>query len=383
MKKISYATQLIDLSDMRAVNKALKSEFLTQGPMVDKFEKTISNYCGAKYAVAVNSGTSALHIACLAAGLKKGDEAITSPITFVASANCILYCGAKPIFADIDDNTICIHSKEIANKISSRTKVIIPVDFAGYPADLSAIRSIAKQKGLLIIEDASHALGAEFCGSKIGCGKYSDMSILSFHAVKHITTGEGGVVLTNDKKFYEKLLMLRTHGITRKIKYLTKNEGAWYYEMHHLGHNYRLTGFQCALGLSQLKKLSCFLRIRREIVAQYNSAFTNFDCLKLLEEKENVKSAHHLYIIKFDKKKISTKKRDIFDAYYKKGIMVNMHYIPVYLQPYYRRLGYKKGLCPNAESYYKEAITLPLHPKMTNRDVRRVIRVRRKLLKSF
>jgi len=370
---IPYSTQFIDEEDIKAVVEALRSDRLTQGPKVEQFEKEVAEYCGAKYAVAVNSGTSALHLACLAAGISKDDEAITSPITFVASANCILYCGGKPVFADIEERTRNIYPQEIRKKITNKTKALIPVHFGGHPCDMEEIQSIAQKNNLTVIEDASHALGAEYKGSKIGSCKYSDMTVLSFHAVKNITTGEGGMVLTNDKKFYDRLLMLRTHGITRdKDKLASKDEGAWYYEMQFLGFNYRLTDIQCALGLSQLKKLDKFIDVKRKIARKYNEAFTSLKEVSIPVEKDGVKSAYHIYPIKLDKK---ISRKQAFESLIKLGIGVNVHYIPVTFQPYYKELfKFKTGDFPVAESYYKGTITLPLHPKLSDNEVEYVIK---------
>jgi len=369
MPRIPYATQWIEEDDIEAVITALKSANLTQGPLVEEFERKVAEYCGAKYAVAVNSGTSALHIACLVAGIKAGDEVITSPITFVASANCALYCGGRPVFADIRSDTVNIDSREIEKKITPRTKAIIPVHFAGNPCDLEDIHSIAQKNKLMVIEDAAHALGAEYKGSKIGSCKYSDMTTLSFHAVKHITTGEGGMVLTNSEELYEKLKLFRSHGITRDERYLQKNDGIWYYEMHGLGYNYRLTDIQCALGISQLKKLDAFLSKRRKIAELYDRAFSGMRGIKLIPESKNTRSAMHLYVIQVDDRP------RIFQSLREKGIIVNVHYIPVYKQPHYQKLGYGGLLCPKAESYYQKAISIPMYPKMGEEQVSQVIKM--------
>ena len=376
---IPYGHQWIDEEDIRAVIKVLKSDWITQGPKIKEFEDKFASFCGAKYAVAVSNGTAALHIASLACGIKKGDEVITSPITFVASANCILYCGGKPVFADVQPDTINIDPEEIENKITKKTKAIIPVDFAGYPCDLKEIFKIAKRNNLTIIEDASHALGAEHRGTKVGSCKYSDMTVFSFHPVKIITTGEGGMVTTNNQEYYEKLLLFRNHGITKdSFKFSSGRahsaDEKWYYEMQELGYNYKLTDFQCALGISQLKKLNKFIKRRREIVQIYNKAFENIEEIVTPTEKPEVKSAWHLYVIRIKK----LNRRKIFESLRKENIGVQVHYIPVYYQPYYQKLGYKKGLCPMAEEYYQEAISLPLFPKMTNREINRVIRVVKK-----
>lgn len=386
MKIIPYGHQWIDKEDIEEVIKVLKSDWITQGSKVKEFENALCKYTGAKYAVVVSSGTVALHLACLIAGIKKGDEVITSPITFVASANCILYCGGKPIFVDIQKDTVNIDPKEIKKKITSRTKAIIPIHFAGHPCDLKEIKDIARKYNLLVIEDAAHALGAEYKGSKIGSCKYSDITIFSFHPVKSITTGEGGAVLTNNKKFYEKLLMFRNHGITKTPKEFINKKLAftqpatrspqtanpWHYEMQLLGYNYRITDFQCALGISQLKKLDKFIQRRREIVEAYKETFKNNDFFDLPIEKKDIKSSWHLYPIKL-KDEYKDKKKLIFNSLRKKGLWVQVHYIPVYWQPYYQELGYRKEICPNAEDFYQREISIPLYQSISAKDINYVI----------
>jgi UDP-4-amino-4,6-dideoxy-N-acetyl-beta-L-altrosamine transaminase len=373
MKKfIPYARQWINEADIRAVTNVLRSDWLTQGTTVAKFEKAMANYTGAKYAVAVSSGTAALHAACFAAGIKEGDEVITSPITFAASANCVLYCGGKPVFADINPDTWNIDPSEIEKKIAQRTRAIIPVDFAGQPVELDKINKIAHKYNLVVIEDAAHALGAEYKSKKVG--GLSDMTIFSFHPVKHITTGEGGMILTDNRDYYQKLLMFRSHGITRDSKFMAKDEGAWYYEMHYLGYNYRLTDIQCALGLSQLKRLNQFIARREAIVKRYNEAFGKIEEITIPYEKPDVKSAWHLYIIRLKLDKLKATRRKVFEELRNKKIGVNLHYIPVYRHPYYKRLGYQRGICPEAEKYYEEAISLPLFAKMTDLDIEYVIK---------
>ncbi|MFC1646534.1 UDP-4-amino-4,6-dideoxy-N-acetyl-beta-L-altrosamine transaminase [Candidatus Omnitrophota bacterium] len=363
MKAIPYSHQHITKKDIRAMVKVLTSDWLTQGPKVREFESALCKYTGAKHAIVVSSGTAALHLATLAAGIRQKDEAITSPITFVASANCILYCGGIPVFVDIQNDTINIDPKEIRKKITRKTKVIIPVHFAGHPCDLDEIRHIAKKHNLLVIEDAAHALGAEYKGSKIGSCKYSDMTVFSFHPVKSITTGEGGAILTNSKSIYEKILLFRNHGITKDRTKMKQCEGPWYYEMHELGFNYRLTDMQCALGISQLKKLNGFIKRRRSIADFYNNKFKNNPYFDIPTEKEYARSSYHLYPIKI-KEDHKGRKRQAFESMRKMRINVQLHYIPVYLQPYYRKLGFKKGICQNAESFYQGDINIPIFPSL-------------------
>jgi len=377
-KFLPYAHQWIDDEDINSVVEVLKSDWITQGPKIKEFEEAIAKFTGAKYAVALSSGTAALHAACFVAGITPGDKVITTPITFAASSNCILYLGGKPVFADIKEDTYNIDPEEIEKKVTNKTKAIIPVDFAGQPADLNEIYEIAKERNLIVIEDASHALGAEYKGKKIG--SISDMTIFSFHPVKPITTGEGGMVVTNNKGFYEKLLMFRTHGITKNKVKLIKNEGPWYYEMQELGYNYRITDFQCVLGISQLKKLDKFIGQRREIVKRYNEAFKNIEEIIVPYEKPEVKSAWHIYVVKLKLDKLKATRKEIFEALRAENIGVHVHYIPVYYHPYYQKLGYQKALCPKAEKYYEEAITLPLFPKMSDKDVEDVINAVKKVM---
>lgn len=371
MKNIPYGHQEVDREDIEAVVRVLRSDWLTQGPKVKEFEKALCGYTGAKYAVCVSSGTAALHLACLAAGIKNGDEAITSPMTFAASANCILYCGGRPVFADVREDTVNIDPQQITGKIGRRTKALIPVDFAGLSCDMAEISRIARKNGLIVIEDAAHALGAEYKGSKIGSCRYSNMTILSFHPVKAITTGEGGAVLTNDKKLYEKVLMLRNHGITKdRVRFKSnaaKGSGDWYYEMQYLGFNYRITDLQCALGISQLKKLDKFIARRRRIAAIYNEGLSGVKELTLPSEAPGSRSAWHIYCVRL---KDPSRRKGVFDRLRKEGIGAQVHYIPVYFQPFYRELpGQKDPRCPVAERYYSQAITLPLYPQMTDSQV--------------
>ena len=376
---LPYGHQWIDEEDITAVTEVLRTDWITQGPKVDEFERMVAEYCGAKYAVAVSSGTAALHAACAVAGLSEGDKAITTPITFSATANAIVYCGGKPVFADIEENTLNIDPKEIGKKLSTKTRAILPIDFAGYPADIDEIKALAEERRLTVIEDATHALGAEYKGKRIG--SLSDMTIFSFHPVKHITTGEGGMVLTNSEEFCEKLKIFRHHGITRDRGKLSKDEGPWYYEIHNPGYNLRITDFQCALGISQMKKLDGFIQRRREIATRYNEAFAGVEEIITPVEKDYVKAVYHIYVIQLRLEKLKVGRREIFEALRAENIGGNVHYIPLHFQPFYQReFGYKKGDYPKAERYYERAITLPIFPKMSDEDIEDVIEAVRKVI---
>ncbi len=383
---ISYGKQWIDETDVQIVLKVLESDFLTQGPKVKEFEDAVASYVGAKYAVAVANGTAALHLAYLAAGIKNGDEVITTPITFLASSNAALYCDAEPIFSDIDSSTINISPEEVSKKVTKRTKLIVPVHFGGNPCDMVQLNKIGSKYNLAIIEDACHALGAKYkVGNKwimIGSCAHSDMTVFSFHPVKHITTGEGGMITTNNKRYYEKLLTLRNHGMTRnprmfknkKMAFTKGKENLWYYEMQDLGFNYRITDLQCALGISQLKKINSFIKRRREVVSLYNSEFKNICDIRIPLEKKGFFSSYHLYVLRINFKRFGMARNDLMNKLKKMNIGTQVHYIPVYLQPYYKeKFNYKYGDYPIAEDYYSQTLSLPLYPKMTASDAGYVI----------
>ena len=371
---ISYGKQWLDDDDIAEVVRVLEGNFLTQGPKIEEFEQAFCKYTGAKYCVAVSNGTAALHLAVLALDLN-GGEGITTPNTFAASANCLAYCGLTPVFADIRADTYNIDLAEIKKKVTDQTKVIVAVDFSGQVADLEEIYQFAKSKGLYVIEDAAHSIGSSFADQcKVGSCKYSDLTTFSFHPVKTITTGEGGAITTNDQKLYEKLLLLRSHGITKDQSLLSQNPGPWYYEMQTLGYNYRISDIQAALGLSQLKKLDRFVARRREIVDQYNKAFNQLSNVVIPYEKPGVTSAFHLYVIKIDFAKIGKTRKEVIEELRKYNIGSQVHYIPVHLHPYYQKVyGYRRGNYPITESYYDQCLSLPLYPKMSNDEIKRVI----------
>lgn len=378
---LSYGKQWVNDKDIESVINVLKGEYLTTGPYVKEFEEKVAKYVGVKYAVSVANGTAALHMACFAANINKGDEVIVTPMTFVASVNCILYQGGTPVFADIDPSNYNIDSKEIEKKITTKTKAIISVDFTGQAADMDEIKKIADKYDLIVIEDAAHALGSEYRGKKVG--SIADLTAFSFHPVKPITTGEGGMVTTNSEELYHKMMLFRTHGITRDQNYLTQNDEPWYYEQHFLGWNYRISDLQCALGTSQMNRLDDFVNRRRKIVKRYNEAFKELNEIITPFEAEYSNSGWHLYVIRIKPELLKVTRRAIFESLHAENIGVNVHYIPVYYHPYYRELGYKKGICPNAEKLYDEMITLPLFPKMTNEDVEDVIVALKKVLKCY
>ncbi len=364
---IPYGRQTIEEDDIQAVVEVLKSDFLTTGPKVKEFERAVADYVGVKYAVAVSNGTAALHAACAAIEIGEGDEVITTPLTFAASANCVLYCGGTPVFADIDPKTYNINPEDIRRKITKKTKAIIPVHLAGQPCDMDAIYEIAAEYGLFVIEDGAHALGSEYKGKKIGT--LSDMTTFSFHPVKPITTGEGGMVVTDSKELYERLVLFRSHGITRNEAFLTRNDGPWFYQQLGLGYNYRITDIQCALGVSQMKKLERFLARRREVVKRYNNAFKDCPNIVTPYQLPETNSGWHLYIIQV----LNCDRKKVFQQLKEEGIGVNVHYIPVYFHPYYQERGYRDVHCKHAEEVYSHIISLPLFPGLTDSEQDEVI----------
>ncbi|MCM1045130.1 MAG: UDP-4-amino-4,6-dideoxy-N-acetyl-beta-L-altrosamine transaminase [Candidatus Gastranaerophilales bacterium] len=379
---LSYGRQYIDDADIEAVVATLKSDFLTCGPRIEELEKRLCEVTGAKYCVAVSNGTAALHLAAMAAGIKAGDEVITTPITFAASANCILYCGGTPVFADIDPNTYNIAPTSIKEHITARTKAVVAVDFTGQAVELDEIRALCDRHGLTLIEDAAHAIGTKYKGQPVG--SLADMTTFSFHPVKTVTAGEGGAVTTNSKKLYEKLSLLRTHGITRNINLMAHpTDDPWYNEQICLGFNYRMTEFQAALLTSQLDKLERFATRRREIVAMYDDAFSQFPQLQVQATIPASETTRHLYILRFHREQMNCDRRQFFDALCAEGIHSQVHYLPVYWHSCYEKLGYQKGLCPHAEKYYTESMSLPLYYSLSDDDVRDVIHAVTKIVERY
>lgn len=369
---LPYGRQWIQEEEIQTAVQVLRGDWITQGPLIERFEDAIARYCGVPYAVAVSSGTAALHAACAAAGIGPGDEVIIPTLTFVASANCVAFCGGRPVLADIDPQTLTLDLKDAERRITSRTKAIVSVDFAGLPAEMEELRALAEKHHLCLISDSAHSLGAEYRGHRVG--GLADMTILSFHPVKHITTGEGGMVLTSDAALASRLRAFRTHGIVRQPEELTANDGPWYYEMQHLGYNYRITDFQCALGLAQLDRLDSFLSRRREIAALYGEAFRANAALILPPAPLHSLSAHHIYPLQFRTELLTATRRTLFEDLRAAGIGVQVHYIPIHFQPYYQRtFGYERGQFPAAEHYYERTLTIPLFPAMSDEDAMDVI----------
>lgn len=371
--KLYYGHQWIDEEDIAAVVDVLRSDYLTCGPAITKLERELCAYTGAKYAVAVSNGTAALHCACIAAGIGSGDEVITTPLTFAASANCILYVGAKPVFVDVELDTYNIDPKSILSHITDKTKAVIAVDFTGQAVKHAEIRKICEEHHLIFIEDAAHAIGTSYEGQKVG--SLADITCFSFHPVKTITSGEGGAILTNDEHLYQKLMLARTHGITHDESLMedVPHEGPWYYEQVSLGYNYRMTDIQAALLSSQLKKLDQFKTRRQEIVKRYNEAFEKIPEIIIQNEIPESDTCRHLYIIRLIFDKLKCTRREFFDAMSAENVQCQIHYVPVYWFPYYQHMGYEKGICPNAETIYEEIMSIPLYPAMTDQDVEDVV----------
>ena len=381
--KIYYGKQWVDEEDVKAVSEVLVSDFITCGPKVEEMERTLEAYTGAKHAVAVSNGTAALHCACIAAGVGPGDEVITTPITFAASANCALYCGAKPVFADINPKTYNIDPESIRAHITDKTKAVVAVDFTGQAVEVEKIRAICDEFNLVFIEDAAHSIATKYKGQQVG--SLADITTFSFHPVKTITGGEGGACLTNNDEYYQKLVLAHIHGITHDESLMegAPHEGSWYYEQVALGYNYRITDFQAALIVSQMSKLDKFAARRKEIVKMYNDAFADIPEIIVQEEIPESDSCRHLYIIRLDLDKLNCTRREFFDAMSAENVQCQIHYVPVYWFPYYQHLGYEKGLCPNAEEVYKGIMSIPLYPRLTNQEVHDVIHAVKKIIEYY
>ena len=381
-KKIGYGHQYIDDTDIQAVVDVLKSDYLTCGPKIEEAEKKLCEITGAKYAVLIANGTAALHAMIFAAGIGPGDEVITTPITFAASANCTLYCGAKPVFADINPKTYNIAPSSIEEKITSKTKAVVAVDFTGQAVEVDKIRAICDKHNLIFIEDAAHSLGTKYNGNPVG--SVADMTEFSFHPVKTCTAGEGGAITTNDDELYKRLVLFRTHGITRAQELMDKpSEGGWYYQQVDLGYNYRMTDIQAALLSSQLDKLKLFSRRRKELVKRYDEAFASMPEIVVQQEIPESDTVRHLYIIQLNLDLLKCTRREVFEALQAEGVGVNVHYIPVYSFPYYQKLGYRMGKCPNAEWLYERIISIPLYYSLSNDEQDKVIKAVKKVIKFY
>ena len=380
--KLYYGHQYIDDADIQAVVDVLKSDYLTCGPKITELEEKLCKLTGAKYAVVCSNGTAALHMACMAAGVEPGDEVITTPITFAASANCALYCGAKPVFADINDKTYNIDPEKVKEATTEKTKAVVAVDFTGQSVELDKLMAHCKENNLVLIEDGAHVIGTKYKGQPNG--SIADMTTFSFHPVKTVTGGEGGAVMTNSEEYYKKLLLARSHGITRDTAFMEEEpHGGWYYEQVSLGYNYRMTDIQAGLLISQLDKLPMFSDRRKEIVAKYNEAFLQIPEIQVQEEIPESDTTRHLYILRIKPEMLTVNRREFFDALAAENIMCNVHYIPTYYFPHYQRLGYEKGLCPKAEKLYDEMMSLPLYYGMTDQDVEDVIAAVKKIVDYY
>ena len=381
-KKIGYGHQYIDEADIQAVVEVLKSDFLTCGPKIEEAEQKLCEITGAKYAVLISNGTAALHAACYAAGIQEGDEVITTPITFAASANCALYCGGKPVFADVNPETYNIDPDSIESKITDKTKAVVAVDFTGQAVELERIQEICQRHSLTLIEDAAHSLGTRYKGKYVG--NIADLTTFSFHPVKTCTAGEGGAIMTNDDELYQRLVLFRTHGITRVQDWMDKpSEGGWYYQQVELGYNYRMTDIQAALLSSQLDKLELFAERRKQLVKHYDEVFSSMPEITVQKEIAESDTVRHLYIIQLNLERLTCTRKEIFDALQAEGVGVNVHYIPVNSFPYYQRLGYRMGECPNAEKLYERIISIPLFYSMTDEDIYKVVKAIKKVLHHY
>jgi perosamine synthetase len=370
-KLLPYGRQLIDEDDIQAVVDSLRSDWLTTGPKVDEFERVFANLVGAEYAVAVSNGTAALHAAIYALGIGPGDEVIIPPMTFAASANCVVYQGGTPVFADVDAGTLLLDPAQVEAKVTPKTKAIIAVDYAGQPCDYDALSAIAERHGLVLVDDACHAVGGSYKGRTVG--SLADLNTFSFHPVKHLTTGEGGMITTDNAHFAQRMRTFRNHGITTDHRQRAE-AGGFFYEMVDLGYNYRLTDIQCALGISQLRKLPASVQKRQQLAAIYTTALADIDYVAPLAVRDDVSHAYHLYMVQFDTGALGMTRADIFRALRGENIGVNVHYIPVHLHPFYRnRFGTAAGLCPVAEAAYERLITLPVFPQMVQADVDDVV----------
>ena len=380
--KLYYGHQYIDDADIQAVVDVLKSDYLTCGPKITELEEKLCQITGAKYAVVCSNGTAALHMACMAAGVEPGDEVITTPITFAASANCALYCGAKPVFADINDKTYNIDPEAVKAATTDKTKAVVAVDFTGQSVELDKLMAHCKENNLVLIEDGAHVIGTKYNGQPNG--SIADMTTFSFHPVKTVTGGEGGAVMTNNEEYYQKLLLARSHGITRDTSLMEEEpHGGWYYEQVSLGYNYRMTDIQAGLLISQLDKLPMFSQRRKEIVAKYDEAFMQMPEIQVQKEIPESDTTRHLYILRIKPEMLTINRREFFDALAAENIMCNVHYIPTYYFPHYQRLGYEKGICPKAEKLYDEMMSLPLYYGMTDQDVDDVIAAVKKLVEYY
>lgn len=382
-KKLFYGHQFIDDEDIKAVVEVLKGEYLTCGPKIGELESRLCEVTHAKYAVAVSNGTAALHVACMAAGIGPEDEVITTPITFAASANCAVYCGATPVFADISPETYNIDPESVREHITSKTKAVVAVDFTGQAVEIEKIRAICDEYNLIFIEDAAHSIGTTYNGEPVG--SLADMTCFSFHPVKTVTSGEGGAVTTNNKTFYDKLVLAHAHGITHdEVQMQDKNpEGPWYYEMLDKGYNYRMTDFQAALLMSQLNKLKKFSDRRKAIVAKYDEAFSKLPQIFVQKTIPQSDTTRHLYIIQLKLDQLTCTRRQFFDAMAAENVQCQVHYVPVYWFPFYEKMGYKKGLCPKAEEMYKGIMSIPLYPALTDQDVDDVIHAVTKIVNYY